>query len=71
MLAFLVAAQTFVADRFDKKNDRGATAVEYGLIVALIAAVIITIVLTLGGQITQAFQAVSTGLTNGGISPTE
>ena len=33
MLAFLIAAQTFVADRFDKKNDRGATAVEYGLLV--------------------------------------
>ncbi len=33
------------------KDEEGATAVEYGLIVALIAAVIVTIVATLGGQI--------------------
>jgi pilus assembly protein Flp/PilA len=37
------------------RNDRGATAVEYGLIVALIAAVIVVIVGTLGGQVESAF----------------
>jgi pilus assembly protein Flp/PilA len=41
------------------QRDRGATAVEYGLIVALIAAVIVVIVATLGGQISAAFTAVS------------
>lgn len=40
------------------KQDRGATAVEYGLIVALIAAVIVTVVATLGTEITAAFQTV-------------
>ena len=32
------------------KDEEGATAVEYGLLVALIAAVIVGIVTTLGGQ---------------------
>lgn len=39
-------------------KDQGATAVEYGLIVALIAAVIVGIVAVLGGQIATAFQTV-------------
>lgn len=39
-------------------RDRGATAVEYGLIVALIAAVIVVVVATLGSQINSAFQTV-------------
>jgi pilus assembly protein Flp/PilA len=39
-------------------RDRGATAVEYGLIVALIAAVIVTIVALLGTEIEQAFNKV-------------
>ncbi|PKQ21465.1 MAG: Flp family type IVb pilin, partial [Actinobacteria bacterium HGW-Actinobacteria-5] len=33
------------------KKERGATAVEYGIMVALIAAVIITIVATLGSNL--------------------
>jgi pilus assembly protein Flp/PilA len=41
------------------KDEEGATAVEYGLIVALIAAVIVTVVGTLGGQINDAFTTVS------------
>ena len=40
------------------RNERGATAVEYGLMVALIAAVIVAIVATLGEQIAAAFQTV-------------
>ncbi len=40
------------------RNERGATAVEYGLLVALIAAVIIVVVQTLGTQIAAAFQTV-------------
>jgi pilus assembly protein Flp/PilA len=41
------------------QEDRGATAVEYGLIVALIAAVIVIAVGTLGGQVNDAFEFVS------------
>ncbi|MEZ0581038.1 Flp family type IVb pilin [Nocardioides sp. MH1] len=45
-----------------RDEERGATAVEYGLLVALIAAVIVAIVATLGGQINDAFGTVSTQL---------
>jgi Flp pilus assembly pilin Flp len=41
-------------------RERGATAVEYGLLVALIAAVIVGVVFTLGGQINTAFQTMVT-----------
>jgi pilus assembly protein Flp/PilA len=44
------------------RSEKGATAVEYGLLVALIAAVIVAIVVTLGGQISTAFTSVSTAL---------
>ncbi|WP_011583403.1 MULTISPECIES: Flp family type IVb pilin [Chelativorans] len=50
------------------KDESGATAVEYGLIVALIAAGIIAVVGSIGGQITNAFTRVSTGLTGEGIA---
>ncbi|MGD0277541.1 MAG: Flp family type IVb pilin [Syntrophales bacterium] len=44
------------------KGEEGATAVEYGIMVALIAAVIVTIVGTLGTKISDAFQSVVTAL---------
>lgn len=50
--------------------DRGATAVEYGLLVALIAAVIIGVVVLLGGQINNAFTSVTTELGNAVPQPT-
>jgi pilus assembly protein Flp/PilA len=43
-------------------EEDGATAVEYGLMVALIAAIIVGIVGTLGGQVQAAFQTVSDAL---------
>lgn len=42
--------------------DEGATGVEYGIMVALIAAVIIGLVATLGTQIQAAFQTVVSAL---------
>ena len=62
MLQFLVTLQTLVADRIDRRDDKGATAVEYGLMVALIAAVIIAAVSTLGLSINKAFGAINTVL---------
>lgn len=44
------------------RDERGATAVEYGMLVALIAAVIVTIVATLGTQVGNAFQTISDAL---------
>lgn len=40
------------------RNEDGATAVEYGLMVALIAAIIVAVVALLGEQIQAAFQTV-------------
>ena len=67
MFAFLLAAQSFFTDRFDKKNDRGATAVEYGLMVGLIAVVIITAVILLGGQLNVLFTRITAALTGAGV----
>lgn len=41
------------------RNDRGATAVEYGLMVALIAIVIIAAVTFLGTNLSSLFQGVA------------
>lgn len=43
----------------ERDDEKGATAVEYGLLVALIAAVIITAVVALQGSITGAFESIS------------
>ena len=48
--------------KFFREED-GATAVEYGLMVALIAVVIIGTVTALGGALNLKFQAVETAVT--------
>ncbi|CCG02920.1 Flp family type IVb pilin [Blastococcus saxobsidens] len=45
-----------------QREEKGATAVEYGLMVGLIAAVIIATVVTLGGQLNGLFQQITTQL---------
>ena len=49
----------FVAQQRLGKATKGATAVEYGLLVALIAVVIIVAVTALGGQLKDLFQAIA------------
>ncbi len=44
-------------------NERGATAVEYGLLVALIAVVIIGAVFLLGGTLRDTFSEVEVSMT--------
>jgi len=44
------------------RTERGATAVEYGLLVALIAAVIVGVVVTLGGKVLTGFTTVNSNL---------
>ena len=61
MLKRFIALQNRVAAVLNR-DDRGATAVEYGLIVALIAAVIVGVVTTLGTKIAAAFQTVVNAL---------
>ena len=46
------------------KDESGASAVEYGLLVALIAVVIITAVTTLGTNLSDKFQEAATGVAN-------
>jgi pilus assembly protein Flp/PilA len=46
---------TWIAARLNVKSERGATAVEYGIMVALIAAVIIIAVIFLGRQTSRTF----------------
>jgi pilus assembly protein Flp/PilA len=44
------------------KNDRGATAVEYGLIVALIAVIIVAAVAVLGTNLSEKFSEVASSV---------
>ena len=46
------------------KNESGATAIEYGLIAALVAVAIIGALKLLGGDLTNTFNAVAGNLTN-------
>ena len=46
---------TMAQARLATIKDRGATAAEYGLIIALVAAVVITVVVTLGSEINAMF----------------
>jgi pilus assembly protein Flp/PilA len=61
MLTRLAKFQTTIFHARTAK-ERGATAVEYGLMVALIAAVIVAVVVTLGTQVKAAFQTVSNSI---------
>ena len=54
MLSYLVFTGSYVMGRL-RRDDRGVTAVEYGLILALIAGVIITGLLLLGPAISSLF----------------
>lgn len=46
------------------KDESGATAIEYGLIAALISVVIITTVTSVGGNLDAVFQTIDAALTN-------
>jgi pilus assembly protein Flp/PilA len=54
-------------DRHDRRrslllDDRGATAIEYGLIAALIAVVIVVAVTAVGTQLSSTFNSVASNL---------
>ena len=56
MSTFISAVRTFIAD------EDGVTALEYGMIAALIAAVIVTAVQLLGTEVKAAFDKISVAL---------
>lgn len=55
----LATMQAFFSTRLDSRKDRGATAVEYGLMVGLIAVAIIGIVALLGDNLGELFTGAS------------
>ena len=59
MITYLQAVASVLTGVFDHKSERGATAVEYGIMVAAIAVAIIIVVFALGGQISTLFGNVS------------
>jgi pilus assembly protein Flp/PilA len=61
MLRYIVSIQNALA-RTLQRDDRGATAVEYGLMVALIAAVIVTAVTLIGTKLTSVFNKVANAI---------
>jgi len=61
MFSFLVLLQNLLT-RPVRRDDRGASAVEYGLLVFLIALVIIIAVTLLGKNLSSIFNAVATDL---------
>ena len=58
MLPLILTLASFATDRVRSSKDRGATAVEYGLMVALIAAIIILVVAALGRDVLEGFNTV-------------
>lgn len=56
MSTFISAVRSFIAD------EDGVTALEYGMIAALIAAVIVTVVGVLGGKVDDAFEKIANAL---------
>lgn len=58
---FFVSMQAYLTNRLNR-DDKGATAVEYGLMVALIAGAIILTVTALGGALNGIFAAVSAAI---------
>ncbi len=62
VFAYLIIGLHTLQDRIDTREDRGATAVEYGLLVGLIAVVIIVAVTALGGKLTGLFNSITSGI---------
>jgi len=61
--------RALITKRLTNMEERGASAVEYGLLVAAIALAIILVVFTLGGKIQGLFQGVNDGIDNKGVTP--
>ncbi len=60
MLQHIIALQILVSQRL--RDDKGATAVEYGLMVGLIAVVIIVAVTALGTELNGLFLSITGSL---------
>jgi len=64
MLSLIATLQTLGFSAKERlRGEKGATAVEYGIMVALIAVAIIVAVTALGGQLSDLFDNITTRLT--------
>jgi pilus assembly protein Flp/PilA len=61
-VVYLYTVLDLMQHRFEDRKERGATAVEYGLLVGLIAVVIIVAVTALGGKLTGLFNSIVAAL---------
>jgi pilus assembly protein Flp/PilA len=64
MIAYMRAVRRHV------KDDKGASAVEYGLLVAAIAAVIVVVVFALGNVLNDKFKSTCKNVAGSGTVPT-
>jgi pilus assembly protein Flp/PilA len=62
MMHFLLTLQNLVSARVEDSKDRGATAVEYGLMVTLIAVAIIAAVFALGDKMVTIFNSAANAI---------
>ena len=58
----LFIIKTWLEAKFDRKDEAGASLVEYGLLVALIAVVAIVAIRLLGGRVSSNFSNVASNL---------
>jgi pilus assembly protein Flp/PilA len=54
-----------------RRNEEGASAVEYGLLVALIAAVVVVAVFALGSLVRSTFENTCTAIEDGGTATSD
>jgi pilus assembly protein Flp/PilA len=67
--AYLYGLLFTVQGRFEDRKERGATAVEYGLMVGLIAVVIIVAVTLLGSNLKALFNSIAGSLPGAPAAP--
>ena len=65
MLQYVLTIFALKREAIRTSEDRGASAVEYGLLVAAIAALIVIIVFALGGVVKEVFTKTCTSIKSG------
>lgn len=65
MLPLFITIQAFFTDAFERieREQKGATAVEYGLLVGLISVAIVAALILIGPQLLRLFNTVAATLT--------
>ncbi|MGQ0616453.1 MAG: Flp family type IVb pilin [Acidimicrobiia bacterium] len=69
MITSMQLAATWLRARFGNDDDRGASLVEYALLVALIAVVCILAITFLGQGASEKFESVANEINDAGVTP--